>query len=202
MLVLVRHGQTIVNAEGRLQGRSDAPLTDIGRAQADALAEALGRPHRVICSPLLRARQTAERLVAGSDVAVEVDERWIEVDYGELEGTPVGAVDPSVWERWRADAAWAPAGGESLTEVGRRVRSACEDVAAAAASAGDVVVVSHVSPIKAAVAWALGVGDEIAWRMHLDVAAVSRIAVSSRGPSLRSWNERSHLGEPPVASPA
>jgi broad specificity phosphatase PhoE len=201
VLILVRHGQTIVNAEGRLQGRADAALTDLGQAQADAIAHAIGRPLRVISSPLLRARETAEKLTASRDVEIEIDERWIEVDYGELEGTRVGAVDPAVWQRWRSDVTWAPPGGESLADVGRRVRAACESLAAEAASR-DVVVVSHVSPIKAAAAWALGVGDEIAWRMFLDVAAISRIAVGDRGPSLRSWNEGSHLADPPVALPA
>ena len=57
----------------------------------------------------------------------------------------------------------------------------------------DVVVVSHVSPIKAAVAWCLGAADETAWRMFLDVAAVSRLSVGPRGPSLHSYNERHHL---------
>jgi broad specificity phosphatase PhoE len=188
VLILVRHGQTQVNAEGRLLGRADPPLTELGRRQADAVAAALLTPARVVSSPLGRARETAARL----GVDVEIDERWIEVDYGELEGVPLGEVDPRTWATWRADPSWAPPGGESLTSVGRRVAEACEELAVMAAEQ-DVVVVSHVSPIKAAAAWALGVGDEIAWRMFLDVAAVSRIGISDRGPSLRSWNDRSHL---------
>ena len=57
----------------------------------------------------------------------------------------------------------------------------------------DVVVVSHVSPIKAGVAWALGVGDGVAWRMFVDVASLTRIAITDRGPVLRSFNEVHHL---------
>jgi broad specificity phosphatase PhoE len=97
-------------------------------------------------------------------------------------------VPADVWATWRADPAWAPPGGESLTDVGARVRAACVDLADEAATR-DVVVVSHVSPIKAAVAWALGVGDAVAWRMFLDVAGVCRIATGPSGPSLRSYNE-------------
>jgi broad specificity phosphatase PhoE len=52
---------------------------------------------------------------------------------------------------------------------------------------GLIVAVSHVSPIKAAVCWALGVGPELAWRMRLDVASITRIAP---GPTLKSFNER------------
>ena len=56
-----------------------------------------------------------------------------------------------------------------------------------------VVVVSHVSPIKAAVAWALGVGPEVAWRSHLDPASITRIAIGPAGPVLRTFNEVAHL---------
>ena len=66
---------------------------------------------------------------------------------------------------------------------------ACEDLTAQAATE-DVVVVSHVSPIKAAVAWALGGSDTMQWRMFLDVAAVSRIAIRDHGPVLTSFGER------------
>jgi broad specificity phosphatase PhoE len=55
-------------------------------------------------------------------------------------------------------------------------------------------VVSHVSPIKAAVAWALGVGDEITWRMWVAPASITRIGCSGPAPSLRSFNELAHLG--------
>jgi broad specificity phosphatase PhoE len=57
----------------------------------------------------------------------------------------------------------------------------------------DVVVVTHVSPIKAAVAWALGVGDEVAWRMWVGPASITRIGVADAVPSLRSFNEIGHL---------
>jgi broad specificity phosphatase PhoE len=123
---------------------------------------------------------------------VEVDERWIELDYGELDGRPVGEVPPATWAAWRADAAWRPPGGESLADLGARVRAAC-DLLVDAAREHDVVVVSHVSPIKAAVAWALGVGDEAAWRMWVGPASITRIGVSGPVPSLRTFNEVAHL---------
>lgn len=198
MLILLRHGQTAVNAEGRLLGRADPPLTDLGRRQAQALADAVGRdgraPVRLVSSPLARARETAAAL--GLGLAVEVDERWVEVDYGELEGRPPADLPADLWDRWRADPAWLPPGGESLSAVGERVRAACEELAGEAAAA-DVVVVSHVSPIKAAVAWALGVGDGVAWRMFLDVAAVCRVRTGPKGPTLVSFNERPGPASPP-----
>ena len=191
MLVLVRHGETIGNAGGQLLGRNESPLTARGRAQVAVLASALGPVSRLISSPLGRARHTADAL--GLDVAVEVDPRWIEVDYGEYEGRALGAVPAEVWTRWRADPTFRPRGGESLAEVGVRVRGACHELFAAAGegarSDADVVVVSHVSPIKAAVAWALGAGDEVAWRLYLATASITRIGWRGDVPVLHGYNE-------------
>ena len=74
----------------------------------------------------------------------------------------------------------------------------CEDLVDAR-PLWDVVVVSHVSPIKAAVAWALGVGTEAGWRTHLDTASITRVVIGPHGPLLRSFNETGHLGRKPGA---
>ena len=192
-IVLVRHGQTEPNRAGQLLGRLDAPLTELGLRQAKAASEAVLSAYdvaRVVSSPLTRARQTAELF----GLAVDVEERWIEVDYGEYDGLPFKEVPDELWREWRADPAWTPPAGESLASVGERVRGAC-DALSADATERDVVVVSHVSPIKAAVAWALEVGDEVSWRMHLDVAAVCVVGCGARGPSLRLFNQTGHLAD-------
>ncbi len=72
-------------------------------------------------------------------------------------------------------------------DLGSRVRAACADVSDAAADA-TVVVVTHVSPIKAAVAWALDVPDDIAWRMYVEDASVTRIDIEPEGPVVRWFN--------------
>jgi broad specificity phosphatase PhoE len=87
---------------------------------------------------------------------------------------------------------WAPPGGESLADLGARVRAACGDLVDAARE-GDVIVVSHVSPLKAAVAWVLGVGDEVAWRLHLSTGSVTRAAIREHAPVLLSFDEVAHL---------
>ncbi|HEX9530444.1 MAG TPA: histidine phosphatase family protein [Acidimicrobiales bacterium] len=201
MIILVRHGQTAANAEGRLLGRLDPPLTELGRRQAMALAASVGRPARVITSPLGRARETAALLGLPARIPVTVDDRWIEIDYGSYDGCPLRDVPAELWARWRSDSNFRPPDGESLAAVGRRVRAACEELAEEATSS-DVVVVSHVSPIKAAVAWALEVDEGVAWRMRLDVAAVCRLGVGPLGPSLLGFNGTGHLARVDAAPPA
>lgn len=192
MLVLVRHGRTEANAARQLQGRVDLPLDELGLRQGAALGAAgvAATAALIVCSPLLRARQTAAAAAPGREPVI--DHRWIEVDYGVLDREPVVGEWNDLWDRWLADPEYAPPGGEPLAAVGRRVREACEELAPRAAEE-DVVVVTHTSPIKAAVAWALGVGDGTAAQMFLDVASVTRIHFGDRGPMLRSFNDVSHL---------
>lgn len=194
MLILVRHGRTAANASGLLLGRADPPLDDVGRAQAAAAATELGGVVRVVTSPLARTRSTAETL----GVPVTVDERWLELDYGEWDERPVRDVTPREWTAWMADPSFAPPGGESFEDLGRRVRAACDDLAEEAAE-HDVVVVSHVSPIKAAVAWALDASDALAWHLYLAPASITRISTRGGRRVLHAYNQTAHLPEPPVA---
>jgi broad specificity phosphatase PhoE len=204
VLILVRHGESTGNAAGLLLGRIDAPLTERGVAQAKTLGASLAGATRVIASPLERARDTAAALDLG--LPIEIDDRWVEIDYGEFDGQPLGSVPAEVWRRWRSDPHYRPPGGETLAEAGARVRSACEELFGGSASGsasgaphasgtadartGDVVVVSHVSPIKAAVCWAMGLGDEGAWRLYLATASITRIAWGpGNSPVLQRFNE-------------
>jgi broad specificity phosphatase PhoE len=190
VLVLVRHGQTAENARGLLLGRQDPSLSEVGHEQAAALARVFPPEALVVSSPLRRARQTADAF--GRPVVV--DERWIELDYGALDGCRPDELGDDVWRRWRADPAFVPAGGESLSSLGKRVRGACEELAVEAAQR-DVIVVTHVSPIKAAIAWALDVGDEIAWRMFVRDGSIARIRIDRHGPVLLSFNEMPPAGD-------
>ncbi len=192
MLILVRHGESVANAQGLLLGRTDAELTESGRSQAAAARTLITGPvAEVRTSPLRRARDTAELLALGAPVTV--DETWIEVDYGEFECRPLGGIPAEVWQRWQRDREFRPRGGETLAEVDERIASACEalfaaDGAGARRADGDVVVVSHVTPIKAAVAWALGAAD-LYWRLHLRTASVTRIGWNRGAPILHGFNE-------------
>ena len=105
-----------------------------------------------------------------------------------LDGRPLRDVPAEVWQAWRSDVHFVPGGGESLAALGVRVRAACDDLLEEARDR-DVIVVSHVSPIKAALAWTLGAGDEMSWRMFVQVASIARVGVGPWGPSLRTFNE-------------
>jgi len=206
MLILVRHGQSEANVAGLLLGRMDSALTDLGRLQAGRIGEALAAaglagassgvlPLRIITSPLVRAQVTAEIIshALGPNAPVpEVEERLIELDYGELEGRRPSELADGVWARWRADASWRPPGGESFPDLHRRLDPLWVSMAAEAAE-GDVIAVSHVSPIKAGVAWALGAGPELAWKLSLGVASITRISLARPSPALVSFGETGHL---------
>lgn len=191
-IAFVRHGETAVNRDGVLLGRADPPLTDRGRDQAARLAKRFARhsPARVLSSPLTRARDTAAVIAAACDLEVVVDDRLVEIDYGTWDLVPFTELPIDAVAAWRADARFAPPDGESLDAVSSRVAGLCVELLAAAEP---VVAVSHVSPIKLAVAWAIGAGPLVSWRLRLDVASVSRVAGPGDTPMLLTFNETGHL---------
>ena len=89
-ITLVRHGESVGNAEARWQGQADYPLTDTGRAQARALAERWKNENAkfdlLISSPLIRTKETAEIIATTLNVTVEFDPLWLERDNGDFSG--------------------------------------------------------------------------------------------------------------------
>ena len=185
---VVRHGRTEANAKGLLLGRANPELDDVGRRQAAQIASVIPEGARVIASPLLRTHQTANAIRPDA----ETDERLLELDYGEFDLVPAKQIPPETWASWQADPGFRPPGGETFLELAARVGGLLDEIALEARDS-DVAIVTHVSPIKAAIAWALGVGIEISWRTFVGQASISTIAVSERGPSLHSFNDRAHL---------
>ena len=188
MLLLVRHGRTAINVGNKLQGRIDHPLDEVGRQQAVEIASVLEGIDRVISSPLIRAKQTADAF----GLPVEVDPRFIELDYGDFDGMLQKDVPALTWKEWRRDNDFRPPNGETLIELDLRVREALSELINEA-RAKNIVVVSHVSPIKAAIAWTIGTDVGSCWRMLLDRASISRIEITENGPSMRGFNDISHL---------
>ena len=192
LLTLVRHGQTAANAQNLLQGHINHPLDEVGLAQVSLLGGALQKispVSRVVASPLQRAQQTAQAITQGlsQHIEVETDPRWIELNYGDFDGQPVSSVSPEQWATWRTDEHFRPPHGETLAELSVRVHNAIDALLADSVSA-HIVVVSHVSPIKAAVAWALGVGVEVSWRTALDRASMTTVRLDAKHPALKTFN--------------
>ena len=183
VLSIVRHARTEANAGGRLQGNLDLPLDDVGREQAARLPSLVTGIDRVVCSPLLRAQQTAA--VFGFEPTI--DERLREVSYGPYEGHRIADLPQEMWQRWVTDLDYAPEGAETLRSMFERVSAALGDLVAEA-NDQHIVVVTHATPVKAAMAWALGVDVGIATRSWVDQASVTRIVVRGDRPVLSAFN--------------
>lgn len=162
-LLLVRHGETDWNRDGRWQGQADAPLNERGREQARALADELaGEPvEAVYASDLSRARETAEIIAARLDGRpVEVDPRLREVHVGAWSGLTMAEIEeryPAAVARWRAgDPAHDFAGGETYAAMGERVVDALAEIASRHPE-GEVLVVLHGGSIRGVLAHAAGI---------------------------------------------
>lgn len=194
-VILVRHGSTAPNERGVLLGRgSDPALTDLGRQQSTALAQALValNPMTIWSSPLRRCRETAEAIARahGDAPPTVLEPRLAEIEYGEWEGVPLGDLPADAIQAWRRDPAFRPPDGESLAEVNERVGEWCAEQT----GEGTIVAVTHVSPIKAAVIWALSGPPTMAWRLHVGVASITTVAVPLGSPPVvLGFNERAHL---------
>lgn len=145
---LLRHGETQWNADGnRYCGRTDIPLTNNGISQAQIVRDQLQPMHfdAIYSSPLVRAKQTAE--IASSRKDIIVDNRLIEIDFGEWESKPKEEfipLDPMLWERWCKDPGTTQAGGtgEMASTVVNRVNAFYEFVLNKHTE-GNILVVGH-----------------------------------------------------------
>jgi glucosyl-3-phosphoglycerate phosphatase len=146
-LILIRHAQSTWNADGLLQGQADPPLSEVGRREAAALAPTLGGfpRDRVVCSDMLRARETAA--LAGH-AGPRIDPRWREIGVGEWAGRPLAELPGGSSAAWRGGPIVAP-GGESWEALSARVEAALSELRAAG---GSWLVVCHGGAIRAAVA--------------------------------------------------
>lgn len=154
-LIIVRHGESAWNAEGRLQGQADPELSARGREQATRLRSAVSglRPEGVVSSDLVRARETAA-LLGFPDAPTDV--RWREIALGEWTAKLNSEVPLAELEAWRSGG-HLPPGGETWDELARRVADAVEDLAR---RGGTRLVVSHGGCVRAAAAYVAGTGVE------------------------------------------
>jgi broad specificity phosphatase PhoE len=161
MIHLARHGQTAYNAEGRFQGHLPVPLNETGRAQAEALAEVVAgiEVRTLVCSPLLRARETAAVVAARIGLEPEEDARFAETDTGDWTDrsfAEISAEDPDGFRRYQiSDPTFRYPGGESFAEQSDRVQAGLADLRARTADL-PALVVCHRGCIRLALAVATG----------------------------------------------
>jgi broad specificity phosphatase PhoE len=172
---LARHGQTAYNHEGRFQGHLPVPLDATGREQAAALAEVAAGVQIVSlwCSPLRRARETADVVAARIGLQPAEDARFVETDTGDWTGrsfADVHAEDPEGFARFqRSDPSFRYPGGESFAEQSARIQEGLADLRAQP-EALPALVVCHRGVIRLALAVALG--DETAGGREISNASL------------------------------
>ena len=205
-LLLLRHGQTELNRDGKYSGRGNPELTDLGKKQIAHAARHIserGDVDVILSSPLGRCQETAraaaEALGMGKG-AITTDEAIIEMDFGTWEGRRFVEIQEDHPEEHRECfnyATAAPHGGESPEQVYRRV-SEFVDRVIAEYPGKTVLVVTHMMPIKSVLRRALGTGGEIYRSLHLDVASLSVADFLPNGAGVvRLVNESHYLGQRP-----
>jgi broad specificity phosphatase PhoE len=179
----VRHGETEWSADGRHTGRSDIPLTENGRAQAEELRSALAgrRFERVLTSPLSRAVETC-RLAGLGDGAVARDElrEW---DYGDYEGRTTADIraERPGWYLWRDGCP----DGESAADVGRR---ADRIVAELRSLEGDAAIFAHGHLLRVLTARWLELAPEDGRCFALGTGTLSALGYERETPVISLWN--------------
>jgi probable phosphoglycerate mutase len=202
LVLLVRHGETVWNVERRMQGGTDVPLSDVGRAQARALAARLrgAPPVRIVSSDLVRARETADVVAAACGVEVVVEPRLREQHLGAWEGrtfAEVAASDPETAARFRAyDPDARPAGGETRRELAARVAAGFEAHARPDGSS-PLLVVSHGGALQTLLYRVLGLPLSTPRRFTLPNTALSTLVWSGGAWHVVTLNDVAHLPADP-----
>lgn len=184
-VLLLRHGRTALNREGRFRGREDPPLDAEGRAEARRAADLLAglRPEALYTSPLRRARQTAEPLARRCGIRVRPEPALIDLDYGTWTGwTPreAAASDPERYRRFRRDPEHTTLpDGEAVRAVAERVEGLLRRLGAGHPGR-TIVVVTHDVPIRLVVARARGRHGPAMWRGEVPTGSVTPLGADAR----------------------
>ncbi len=196
LLYCIRHGESTYNAEGRVQGHLNIPLSELGRRQAAAVAEVCQGfdAEAIFCSPLRRARETAEPISAALALPIREEPALIEIKVGIFQGHSRDELDqicPEEYALWRSgDPDYAVPGGESRRALMHRGRAVLESIAQG--DYGRVIVVSHGAILAAAFKSLLEIPAQRSPFM-LENASISRLEIDGAVVRLHSLNEVGHL---------
>jgi probable phosphoglycerate mutase len=182
-IVLVRHGETEWSLSGQHTSRTDLPLTERGRERARALAGDLAARQfaLVLCSPLLRARETCELAGLGDEMQICEDLR--EWDYGEYEGLTT----PQIWEQNPDWVLWRDGcpGGESPEQVGARADRALDRLRAAD---GEAIAFAHGHILRVVAARWIGMPPAAGARFALGAGSLSTLGFERQTEVISRWN--------------
>lgn len=185
LLYLIRHGESLFNAQRRIQGQSDVALSPLGLRQAAALAAALQSLDidAIYASPLRRAMQTAEPLAAALHLSVRSDDRLKEINAGEFQGLEWEEIEqrwPEAAMHWQQQTPdFVIPGGESRRAVAERGRAALEAIRAAGHR--QVVVIAHGGVLAGALRSLLEIPAELSPFSFYNTA-INKITWDRRGP--------------------
>jgi phosphoserine phosphatase len=188
-ILLVRHGETAWNREGRYQGRTDIPLSEVGEAQVAGLAARLARlPIAIaVSSPLSRARRTAEVVLGAREMRLEMEEGLLEISHGAWEGqlsSDVAAAHAEMLGTWRdRPARDVPAGpgAETLGDVEARAWPVLERIAGRCGESDTALVAAHDAVNRVLLCRILGLPLTRVWAFRQAPATLNVLS----GPSLR-----------------
>lgn len=200
-LLLIRHAQSVGNAEGRIQGQFDSPLSELGREQARLLAARLKRqgwcPAGLYASDLRRAAETADIVAAVLGVPVIPDARLREYDIGLVSGsvwTDLETLFPEVWRRiHHGDGPVDYPGEEGLESLHARTAAVLAEIRERHSQDEMAGIVSHGGSLGMLLAHLLGVPIRRPLPFVFDNASVSMVDFRPRGPRLALLNDTSHL---------
>lgn len=206
-IVLVRHGATDWNLQGRCQGATDRELHVAGIRQAEDIAAILAKEsiHAIYSSGLKRARQTASLISRPHNLPVIVEHDIRELDHGALEGLTFNEIKdsyPDFLQRWRTEPAEMQVpDGERLVDVADRAWNGLNRIVERHPSAEKLVVVSHNFPILGIVCKVTGTDLNQYRSFHLDPCGVTRLNRNSRDDwQITHINGKDYLPEPAVGT--
>ncbi len=199
-IILVRHGETTWNIEGRYQGQEDTPLSERGLAQGAMLAEGLRNIPIDLCisSPLQRSYQTCKFCADLHNLPVATDDRLLEINHGSWEGVLAPDIAKQFAEEfhlWHTQPhlVTMPDGGESLEDVRRRSREAFDEYAAKY-DGKTILVAAHDAVNKAVICDVLGLGMEHFWQIKQDNTCINVLECNEGVWRAVLLNSTNHLG--------
>lgn len=196
-LMLVRHGQTEWNVQRRFQGQSDVPLSDLGKRQAELIAERLANMQidAVYASDLNRAWETARIIVNKKTLELLSEPRLRELKFGVLEGLTFEEAEarhPEMIAAWLDDFNNTPQGGETITAFNTRIVTLLDDLIVKHKEQ-TVLLVGHGGSLSEILRVVLGLSREKRWYLEMENASLTEVSIDDGYVALKRLNDTCHL---------